>query len=1814
MKNEEFPFLMIDRKKSNMDEDYPDFSAKKYKNFNKPEKFKPKVVNNPEKSQNIIKGAENKVKSMLSIFLKDYEKDNIDYPKNINKIGQKDMSTNKFKFNAKRNSIFSNTSSNKFNFESNINSNKMNSNGNINENIAYNINHQKKIDFNLSITNKLKNISGNTSNNIESGYSLKKKNRIKNRDNKSLQEVNNLILGNALKSRNKINYKRTQSFNSQKSKHSNVSCLDKNNINIKKSNNFIKRKKTNKSDENNAHTLIRKKTSFLKKNNMYENDSVIKKNKNINNKNSIKTKLKSSNVNKKNKNKNQNNIFNDSFSYNNSIMSDGSDCNIIQKSFERGKKISSTSVFKDSLSILSKKNSSVIMRNNNKNNTIKTNSKFPSEIKRFKRSTTFYGGKNKFINNKALRHNIKFKTIKKQLFNSIIIRPEDLEIKLKENRKSSNKNFLNLPVNQKNKKNDKKSRSVINLIKVDKNIRNINFVKINKNEKSRKNNSCINNIVVQVPKKEKIAKSDKIKIKESEKKIDEKENASKDSSSDEYSKHSIRRQNEMYNQKYRILIHKGPLYDSLDDEEFEDIDDEGSLYLNPNSKFILFFDSLLIFSGTISFICVPIYLAGTHDFCNETRKVLFFPVINLFSEILNLLDLFLGFFRGYYNWEEQLIHNNKTIIKNYITGWFLFDLIAAVPVYSINKLQEPNCREIIATRYYNIILDNPHYLLICNRILKIFKIFDYNQAWKILSNKLNDSASFIIYALLAIFSLNYFACLYIFIARNNYPNWILHTNLDTSSFYDIYVCSIYILIMAITSVGYGDITCYCFWEVVFQLFLLIVGIMAYSWAVSSFSNYVQKINEKSADFEKKKSFLDEIKLNNPNLPEELYEKILRFLKFKNFHEKKLKNIIFECLPVSLKNNLICEMYKPIINNFIFFKNFQNTDFIVNVILAFKPVIAMKNDILINDNDLVEDIMFVKQGILSVELPINISNPQENINKYLDMPILRSQSELDSKRGTSMFLSSKLNSVKNSKFKSTIDKNSGFTNSNVFESGIGQSIFSNTFGNKQTISDKEKEKEEIRYVRILGIRKNEHFGDVMMFLEQRSPLRVRVKSKKSELYFLKKMDAIKISTSFPHIWTRINKKSVFNFEQIKKSIKKIVELYSSAKRLNSIDEEDSSENTYDEIIRQSQIGLKESVNNLKSKNYDLNNSALDSKKDIINIKRSYSLKKGSDNFMYKLSKKNNFEITNNLNTKRKTYSSNKITNNLNLNLNINNNEHKLLLNSSSSSSSQKYDNKKKRKSKNKNKNSKKKKSTLNKKLIDTFNGKYKYYKKTNNKVQKESIIKEEPSQEGSLSQMRYTKSFKKLTKYSLPSKNNNYKYMSSIKRNSNKKFFGENNSLMENTKISRNNLDKYFKSIKYDESSSLQLINDEKYYIRENSDENNSNELSYDKVINDEIYPGEEIKINNNENLLMKKIDLKNILNQSYINNFDAINKESKKEKLQILLNSLDSSEKKDNINKNININNNITIINDNNISNKLSNTINNESSNFMDTLSNKILIKKRIWDKDSLSVSTDISFEFNSSYENCNSLCCDKLIKSKSNQEKLKKFLIDEILNGNMSNNNSFVELIHNKTTTTEFQSQIKQKDKREVSTIINSRNTQIINKGKKRFRKCSSVVGDVNGFNNNNFRSINRTSSFNEINIRKNRFIKNDFDIDPNNNNYYPGRKVNKIIKKNVFSTKALTGLNINNSPKEGKKKVTNKLSSMMLSSFNKPKKKKDNLLSQINFNIQKTNQNLNNPDEFYSNYFNFLLEGEMGSKNNNNIGTSMKAMPKIKKEKKII
>ena len=67
----------------------------------------------------------------------------------------------------------------------------------------------------------------------------------------------------------------------------------------------------------------------------------------------------------------------------------------------------------------------------------------------------------------------------------------------------------------------------------------------------------------------------------------------------------------------------------------------------------------------------------------------------------------------------------------------------------------------------------------------------------------------------------------------------------------------------------------------------------------------------------------------------------------------------------IRIKLIYNLYKNIIKNFIFFKKFKITEFIFRIILEFKPILALKNDVLIKQDEFIEEIIFVKNGKLSL---------------------------------------------------------------------------------------------------------------------------------------------------------------------------------------------------------------------------------------------------------------------------------------------------------------------------------------------------------------------------------------------------------------------------------------------------------------------------------------------------------------------------------------------------------------------------------------------------------------------------------------------------------------------------------------------------------------------------------------------------------------------------------------------------------------------------------------------------------------------------------
>ena len=1166
------------------------------------------------------------------------------------------------------------------------------------------------------------------------------------------------------------------------------------------------------------------------------------------------------------------------------------------------------------------------------------------------------------------------------------------------------------------------------------------------------------------------------------------------------------------------------------------------------------------------------------NFCRE-ENITFIFSFNFLIDIFNIIDLFLGFFRAFYNWDEQIVLKYKIIVARYLSSWFLFDLISCIPIYSINKFYEKKCNsKELSSKYYNEILNNLNYLFISNRLIKIFKIFWNNQAWKVFSNKINDNWLIIIYIFLFLATINYTACIYIFIGRNSYPNWILKTKLDSQSFINIYICAIYIITMAVTTVGYGDITSYSLNERIFQLFILIIGIIGYSWVVSVISNYIKKINEKSIDFQKKLLIIDDIKRNNPNLPDDLYDRILKHLKFKNFYEKKMKNIIFDCLPVGLKNDLISEMYKSIITKFIFFKNFQNTDFIVRVILAFKPIMAYKNDILVNEGEMVEDIMFVKKGVLALELAINMDDPKENIDKYLTS----SRLTLPTKPSIESSGKNKLFNIKNSSNSIMNEgKNTRFTN---FLNAINERD-SNKYNyiylfNEEKTKEKEKEKKEVNikknitYVKIVWIRENEHFGDVLMFLEQRSPLRVRVKSKKCELFFLKKVDAIKISSIHQNLWKRINKKSVFNFEQIKKNIKKIVEVYCSVKKYKFENKE-----KYNKNISESKA---------KGKNKKINNSYISfskNEKEKIHLRKS----KSSTNNKIKYEKfyKNlvKGDIINNINNKMK-YLSMKDIKNLS-HINTDSYKNRLLLSSSLSPFSSSYFSSSSCSCQIKQNDIQKVKSNI---AVNNKNG------NKNININKSKIDSFEETNKNNKENKK-----KKL----LDKEENNIQ--NEIK---NTKIISSNNceiNKMKNNIISNN----------YSYSSNNEIIN------------NNGNESTSLYVdINDELNPGEAFEIVKEDNLLYKKIDLVHISTKQDNSEQDK-NIENKNSNLQLLLKSFenDNNTPKD---KNLNIVKE-NIINENNYKNSFSSISQNCQNNF---ISNKNIVfnfgkidnnfssklfessfnfemkeKHKVWNNNilnikqiyiiyffitlffkNLNINKNTSFQITSSYENFNLISEYKLIKNNLLQNKIKECILNEI--NNSFNNN---KPNYNSTYIKQFNysNSILSKKKKKSLTNINNNKNLIMSKTSK-FLSTSPknhviqkkrTNKNKNKYSTRTIKNPSKYMSTKNFGMRKSLSQKSLVDKNIKFYNISDAEDNNIIKKSSIIDF-------------QKKIKVIRK-NSTFLPKFTS-KKKKDNILSRINFNIQKTSQNLNNPDEFYSNYFNSILLGEFNSKKMNKISTN--------------
>ena len=119
-----------------------------------------------------------------------------------------------------------------------------------------------------------------------------------------------------------------------------------------------------------------------------------------------------------------------------------------------------------------------------------------------------------------------------------------------------------------------------------------------------------------------------------------------------------------------------------------------------------------------------------------------------------------------------------------------------------------------------------------------------------------------------------------------------------------------------------------------------------------------------------------------------------------------------------------------------------------------------------------------------------------------------------------------------------NKNTVVNNSKIEDNGISVDLGRLDFSRNDIYNNYN----DYQTIKIIDIRKNEHFGDVHLILEKPCPFTLKAKSRIAELFLLRKHDAIILSKNFPNIWRRMQNKSLHNLSAIKKITNKILKRY------------------------------------------------------------------------------------------------------------------------------------------------------------------------------------------------------------------------------------------------------------------------------------------------------------------------------------------------------------------------------------------------------------------------------------------------------------------------------------------------------------------------------------------------------------------------------------------------------------------------------------------------------------------------------------------------
>ena len=130
---------------------------------------------------------------------------------------------------------------------------------------------------------------------------------------------------------------------------------------------------------------------------------------------------------------------------------------------------------------------------------------------------------------------------------------------------------------------------------------------------------------------------------------------------------NFKAQNEELFKRYSEVIESG----DDDSDENSKVINSRDISFSSNSNFILFlfFDLLIINANLYSLIIIPLSIAKDKNILKKGSNIE--ELFKYLNDIIYLFDFLIGLVRGYYNYEMEIVRNNKKILLHYLKKIFL---------------------------------------------------------------------------------------------------------------------------------------------------------------------------------------------------------------------------------------------------------------------------------------------------------------------------------------------------------------------------------------------------------------------------------------------------------------------------------------------------------------------------------------------------------------------------------------------------------------------------------------------------------------------------------------------------------------------------------------------------------------------------------------------------------------------------------------------------------------------------------------------------------------------------------------------------------------------------------------------------------------------------------------------------------------------------------------------------------------------------------------------------------------------------------------